>query len=212
MKYRFHPYKREEVRKMLGLDKTTLAIGHIGNFNEQKNHEFLIHVFYEVYKERKDAKLFLAGFGPKEEFIKMLVHTLGLKDRVVFLGVIDNVHEILQAMDVMLLPSLYEGLPLVVVEWQIAALPCIISEVVSRECVYTDLVRLLPLNCTYTRWAKNILEIDTKKRQLYADSVVSLTREHEYDIACEAERLAEFYLQCRDSNAVPMEGCGYGRN
>jgi glycosyltransferase involved in cell wall biosynthesis len=212
MKYRFNLNKREDARESLALEKTTLAIGHIGNFNEQKNHEFLIQVFHEVYKERNDAKLFLAGFGPNENQIKSLVKALGLKDRVVFLGVIDNVHEILQAMDVMLLPSLYEGLPLVVVEWQIAALPCIISEFITRECVYTDLVRFLPLNCGHVRWAKSILEIDTNERKLYAEPVVRLTREHDYDIVREAERLAEFYLQCRDSSAVPIEGCSYDRN
>ncbi len=163
-KYSFDEKTRFKVRKDLGLDETTLAVGHIGNFNKQKNHEYLIKIFEELKKIKRKSKLFLAGYGHCEKEIHNMVRQLNLEQDVIFLGGINNVSSILQAMDIMVLPSLYEGLPLVVVEWQIAALPCVISDTITQECVYTDLVEFEKLESSYHSWAVKIIQLAIRNR------------------------------------------------
>ncbi len=150
--------KRQRMREKLNIDDTILAIGNVGNFNEQKNHYFLINVFKEINRINSKAKLYLAGHGHLEDKVKKLVCELGLEDSVVFLGTVENIQEILQAMDIMVLPSKHEGLPLVVVEWQLSGLPCIISDTITSECVFTDFVKKCSLNDDQIYWAKTILD------------------------------------------------------
>jgi glycosyltransferase involved in cell wall biosynthesis len=158
-KYRFDYKTRKAVRELLNISEDTLVVGHVGNFNEQKNQKFLVKAFKELLKLKEDAKLYLIGTGNNIENVKALVNSLNISDKVEFTGSIDNVPEMLQAMDVMVLPSLYEGLPLVVVEWQIAALPCLVADTVTKECSYTELVHFKSLEDGYIEWAKEILKI-----------------------------------------------------
>lgn len=190
--YAFNEKIREETRKQLGLTDDTMAIGHIGNFNEQKNHTYLIKIFESLQHKKPDSKLFLAGYGHCESNIRSLVKELNLEDKIVFLGVINNVPDILQAMDVMVLPSLYEGLPLVVVEWQIAALPCVISDTVTDECVYTDLVRFESLQNPYEMWAEKIVESVDDNRKNNVDGIIKLSQKNGYDINCNVRDLMQF--------------------
>lgn len=180
--YRFQKEKRQSTRNALKITGDILAIGHIGNFNEQKNHEFLINIFNALYETNNNSRLFLAGYGHCEGNIRELVHRLHLDNAVIFLGVIDNVPDILQAMDVMVLPSLYEGLPLVVVEWQISDLPCLISDVITKECSYSDLVKFQSLKDSYTDWVKAIMNLSKHKRGKDSDDVLYLTGKNGYDI------------------------------
>lgn len=193
-KYRFNADVRERTRKKLRLDNDALAIGHVGNFNKGKNQKYLIHIFKEIKKKNKNAKLFLMGYGRTRKQIEELVRSLDLENDVVFMGSVDNVHEVLQAMDVMCLPSLYEGMPLVAVEWQIAALPCIISDTITRECAYTDLVEFVSLDEPYSVWADKILAADISKRGDIADDVIRETQENGFDIKRNAEELRELII------------------
>ena len=191
-RYAFAPQIREEIRKQLGLTDDTIAVGHVGNFNEQKNHVYLIKSFKRLQYKVPNSKLFLAGYGHCEPEIHSLVKELNLESKVVFLGLINNVPDILQAMDVMVLPSLYEGLPLVVVEWQMASLPCLISDTITDECVYTDLVKFESLENTCETWAVKMMELAENGRKKGRRNMVKLSQEKGYDINYNAQCLMQF--------------------
>ncbi|MGN0376287.1 MAG: glycosyltransferase family 1 protein [Suilimivivens sp.] len=193
-KYRYRADIRRKIRKKLDISDETLAVGHVGNFCRQKNHEYLIHIFKELKEKHEYSKLFLMGYGEETERIKQLVNEMKLENDVVFMGTINNVNEVLQAMDVMCLPSLYEGLPLVAVEWQIAALPCVLSDTITRECAYTDLVEFVSLDEPYSVWADKILEADISRRGEIADDVIRATQENGFDIRKNAEELREIII------------------
>lgn len=150
--FKFNKVIRQKIREQYSLEDR-IAVGHVGNFNYQKNHEFLIELFAELKKKNPKYKLFLMGSG--QEYLdkaKEQVQQLGIEQDVVFMGSINNVPDILQAMDIMLFPSRFEGLPNVVLEWQISGLPCIISDKITSECKVTDLVQYLPIDKGFETW------------------------------------------------------------
>lgn len=161
--YRFDEATRVRIREQLGLKEQTIAIGHVGNFNAQKNQQFLLDVFYALLEQNVNAKLFYMGDGDTIQSVKDCAESMGIHDKVVFTGNISNIPEMLQAMDVMALPSLHEGLPLVVVEWQMAGLPCIVSDNVTNECVFTDFVTFKSLEEIPMEWAKQIVKMAERK-------------------------------------------------
>lgn len=123
-KFKYDKKIRDKKRKELGIKEDTIVIGHIGRFVAQKNHTFLIDIFNQFHKKEKNSILLLAGQGPLQEEIKNKVRELGLDDSVRFLGQRNDANELYQAFDVFLLPSLYEGLPVVGVEAQASGLLC----------------------------------------------------------------------------------------
>lgn len=190
--YKYNAEKRKEVRKILNAVDSTLVIGHVGNFNEQKNQKYLIVVLKEIIKKYSDVKLVLMGDGSTKDTVMNMVSEEGLDSFVVFTGSISNVPDMLQAMDVMLLPSLHEGLPLVVIEWQIAGLPCILSNTITRECAYTDLVHFLSLDSP-DEWAKEILRIARPDREKSANELLIKTKENGYDLSENASELQKYF-------------------
>lgn len=193
--YRYREEVRSMMRSQLDLENDCLAIGHVGGFNRQKNQEYLVHVFNEVVKDKPNSKLFFIGEGNLKTQIQEVVEVLGLSEQVIFMGAISNVQEVLQAMDVMVLPSLYEGLPLVVVEWQIAALPSIISDNVTRECVFSNLVHYMSLESEYESWAKKVLKISENNRTVEAEAVIELAKKSGFDIDMDAIELQRYFKQ-----------------
>ena len=141
---RYSEDARKKIRTELGL-KDEFVVGHIGRFNQQKNHMFLIDVFFEIKKTHENAVLLLCGKGEKESEIRNKVERMGLNDSVKFLGVRSDIPQVLSAMDVFVFPSLYEGMPNTVIEAQATGLPCYISDKITREAGVTDLVTFLPL-------------------------------------------------------------------
>lgn len=131
-KFAFNQEKRDKLRSHLGI-KAELVIGHVGRFMKQKNHDFLIDIFAEVVKEKPDAKLLLIGEGSLENKIKAKVARLSLENNVLFLGVRSDVADLYNVMDIFVLPSFYEGLPVVGVEAQANGLKCLFSDKVTRE-------------------------------------------------------------------------------
>ncbi len=109
-KFRFNAGVRKAIRQELGLDEY-LVIGHVGRFGIEKNHKKLINVFHEVHKANPRTKLVLCGDGEERKNIEDQIQELNLGKDVILLGVINNVNEILQAIDVIVMPSLFEGLP-----------------------------------------------------------------------------------------------------
>lgn len=187
-KYAYRPALREEIRNSLEIKAGELAVVHIGNFNEGKNQQFLIRVFNEIHKDT-NAKLYLAGYGHCEESLRELVNQLGLQDAVVFMGVINNVEEILQAMDIMILPSLHEGLPLVVIESQLAALPCLISDTITKECAFTELVEFKSLSSGAAEWAKDAVQLNQRNREIDANGIMKKAIDNGYDIDADVKNL-----------------------
>jgi glycosyltransferase involved in cell wall biosynthesis len=182
---------REQVREKYDL-RDKFVIGHIGRFVEQKNHEFLIDIFEQIYRVEKRAFLILVGDGEKHQKIKEKINKKGIENAVLFAGVQTNVAQYYQAMDVFLLPSLFEGLGIVAVEAQCSGLPCVISNKVSRECIVTEgQVEICNLDEEAKAWAEVILK---KKDYLRSDSSEQI-KEHGYDILKTSKWLTDFYLE-----------------
>lgn len=137
----------------------TLVIGHVGRFEAVKNHSFLIEIFYELLRKRADSALMLIGKGSLEASIKEKAIEMGINDKVLFMGERNDIDKCMQAMDCFVMPSLYEGLPFVLVEAQAAALPCLISDTINDDAVITPYTRKAPLSETAEKWAVEILHL-----------------------------------------------------
>lgn len=194
--YTYAPAKRMKMRQQLGL-ADELVIGHVGRFNPQKNHSFLLGIFAALLKKEPNAVLLLVGGGKDMSKIQAKARELGIADHVRFLGVRSDVADLMQAMDVFAFPSLYEGLPVTMVEAQAAGLPCIISDKVPPECILTEgLVHVLPLSAGAEAWADAILE---KRNTPRTDRSAEIAA-HGFDITTETVKLQEFYLSAYEQN------------
>lgn len=163
-KYQFNSSIRTKKRKELGIYDKTIVIGHVGRFNKQKNHEKLIDIFLKYKRKNEDTKLLLVGIGPLMDDIKNKVKNLGIEEDVFFLGQRNDVHELMQAMDVFILPSLYEGLGIVLIEAQSAGLPCICTDVIPYEAKVSDNFYQYSLSDSLDNWIENISNNSNGKR------------------------------------------------
>lgn len=191
-KYMWNPEKRAEIRASLGLDEA-FVVGNVARFVEQKNHTFLVEVFHEIKKARPEAKLMLVGQGHLEPCVRNQLEHLGILEDTLFMGVRSDVPELLQAMDVFVLPSLFEGLGIVNVEAQTAGLSCFASEkVVPPEVKLTDLMHYIPLEQSPAYWAEYILShtIPVQKRCDQSQAIIDAG----FDIRTTAEQLNNFYM------------------
>lgn len=188
-RFLFAPRARAEVRSELGVSDRTVAVGHIGRFAAQKNHEFLLDVFGRVVADGLDAILVLAGDGPLRTEMEWKAKTLGLSDRVRFLGQRNDVSKLYQAFDVFCLPSLYEGLGIVAVEAQTAGLPTLLSSEVPREVDVTGTTLFLPIDDAHA-WTEALSKVEPGAR-------IEVRREDfaDYDIDRAAEKLTARYLE-----------------
>ena len=193
-RYEYDTEKRDEYRDKMQIPYDALVIGHVGRFNTQKNHEYIIYIFNEVYKKNKNSYLVLVGTGEKVNEIKELVKKLEIEKNVIFTGVIGNISDYLSAFDVMLLPSLYEGLPLVVIEWQISGLPCIVSDTVTKECAITSLVKFKSIKEKPESWAADIEGLVLQDRKKNTNTILNEIKMAGYDIESGAKRLRELYI------------------
>lgn len=188
--YQYNPAVEEEMRKELGLEGK-FVIGHVGRFFPQKNHTFLVDIFAEVYKQNKNAVLLLVGGGELETEIKGKVEELNLTEAVKFLGVRSDIHRLMQAFDVFILPSLFEGFPVTMVEAQAAGLPCIISDQVPPQCAITDNVEIISLQQSPQQWAERLLTYQNTQKQNTYETIVK----QNFDIKANAKWLQQFYLE-----------------
>lgn len=189
--YSFDASKREEMRRQLDLTDE-LVVGHVGRFNPQKNHAFLLDIFAALLKKEPSAVLLLVGGGEGMPKIQAKAQELGIAEHVRFLGVRSDVADLMQAMDVFVFPSLYEGLPVTMVEAQASGLPCIISDKVPPECILTEgLVNIMPLSASPEAWAEKILAIRAVPRTDRRAEIAA----HGFDITTEAVKLQEFYIK-----------------
>lgn len=162
-RFKFSESARREIRKQYGIKDDDFVIGHVGRFYPQKNHNFLIDVFSEVHKQKPNAKLLLLGDGPLQDNIRQKVGSLGLAEAVVFAGLQKDPAPFYSAMDVFAFPSLWEGLPLTLVEAQYSGLPCVVSENVTKEVFVTNFYD--QLNCFKSKiWMSSIVCFDSVNR------------------------------------------------
>ena len=207
-KFRFQPEVRSYMRKKLGVENM-FVVGHVGRFAPQKNHEYIIDIFWQFHQKVQDSKLILIGDGERMDKIKQKVSALHLDDAVLFEGVQNNVHEYMQAMDAFILPSMYEGLPVVCVEAQAAGLSCVVSKEVTREIKITKNVKFIGIDNEYPvlqsmvqsnqkdskDWVKELVKIRktgiVDDRKLYADKVAK----QGFDIRKQSKKLENYYIK-----------------
>lgn len=190
-RFAFSAEIRAKKRAELGLgDKRVLL--HVGRFHDQKNHTFLVDVFDEVRKADPNTELLLVGVGPLEEGIKEKVNALGLSECVRFLGTRSDVNEIICAADVFLLPSLYEGLPLTLVEAQTSGIPVVCSTAVTDETKLTEQYNALDLTAPLSEWVKAVLSAPLSHDRTEAYLTV---RGKNYDCHDVADRMRDFYIE-----------------
>lgn len=158
-KYEFNEDIRNLYRKELGIAAGTFVLGHVGRFEKVKNHSFLIEIFNEVLKKKENSALILIGKGPLEASIKEEVKKIGIESKVMFIGERNDVDRCMQAMDFFVMPSLYEGLPFVLVEAQAASLPCAISDTINNDAVICPSTRRITLRQNAAEWAEEILKV-----------------------------------------------------
>ncbi len=189
-KYIYNEKIRNKIRKHLKIEDK-FVIGHIGRFSEHKNHDFLLDIFKEIYIENNNSVLLLIGKGPLESKIKSKINNLGLSKNVIFLGVINDIYNILQAIDVFLFPSLSEGFGIALLEAQASGLKCFTSkDVVPLDVKVTNLLEYISLNSSPDIWANKILKYkcgyerkDTSKEIINSG----------YDIKVQSEWFQKFY-------------------
>lgn len=191
-KFKYDEKIRKSKRKELGIENNTLVIGHIGRFVQQKNHSFLIDVFEKIHKKNPDSILLLAGQGPLMDEIKDKVNNLKLQDSVKFLGQRSDVSELYQVFDIFLLPSIYEGLGMVLIEAECSGLPCFVSKDVPEVAKVTNNLDFISLDIKPDIWANKILEkLNNYKRKDCLKDV----QKAGYDIKIEVKKLEEYYVK-----------------
>lgn len=160
-KYKFNETTRKKYRKKLDLEGK-IVYGHVGRFHRQKNHEFLIDVFYEIQK-KQDSILLLIGRGELEDQIQKKVHKLKIDNKVIFLGFREDINNLLNAMDIFLFPSMQEGLPISVIEAQTSGLPTFVSNAIPEEANISDnFYRIDTFDAT--KWTNKILNVKLQNR------------------------------------------------
>lgn len=193
-KFSYNDEVRTKKRKELGINNEFI-IGHVGRFSYAKNHKFLIDTFSEVLKINSSAILLIIGTGDKFNEIKRYVSHLNLTNNVQFLGNRSDVSELYQAMDAFVLPSLFEGVPLVGIEAQFSDLPCIFSDKVPVEVSFSKNAQFLSLNSSAKEWAEKILSCSITNRNSYRNDII----DSPYNIKIAHNILEDYYLNLLDS-------------
>lgn len=193
-KFCFDQDVREQMRSQLSIHKETLVIGCVARFSHQKNLLFAIDVFHKIHGKVKDSMLILVGDGEQRTLIESRISEYGLHDSVILTGVVSNVPNYELAMDIYLMPSFYEGLPLSLIEAQISGLKCFVSTGIPKEVDKTGLVTFLPLEDGADKWADMILVYKHYVRRSYVEEL----KVAGYDAETSAKNLQDFYLKVLD--------------
>jgi len=196
-KFKYDENIRTELRKELKIENK-FVIGHVGRFVKVKNQGFIVDIFNEIQKEKGNSILLFIGdkygsTGDKHastfDELKCKVKKLNLEGKVIFLPPRNDIHKIYQAFDLFLFPSLYEGLGMVLIEAQIAGLPCITSDAVPADAKISNLATFLSLSKTADYWSKKCIELSDVKRKSHVDEA----KKNSFDIVEEAKKLEKIY-------------------
>ncbi|MEY8410863.1 glycosyltransferase family 1 protein [Lachnospiraceae bacterium 62-26] len=190
-KFRFNKEKREKIREELGISDNTIVVGHVGRFTRAKNHDFLIR-FYKSYRELVfKSELWLVGDGELKKDIQKLAEANDLGDSVRFINVTKQVENYMQAMDVFVFPSIFEGLGIVLIEAQASGLPCIVSENIQKEAdIGAGIVFQLDLRENMDKWIETVNRALEMKRK---DNIKNII-ESGFSIYDSAKKLESLYF------------------
>lgn len=187
-RFRFDPQKRDEIRAKLGIGKDTICIGHVGRFYPQKNHEFLINTFYKYHKRNANSILLLIGDGPLLQKAKEQTEQLNISDSILFAGIQKDTAPYYSAMDAFCFPSLWEGLPLVLVEVEYNALPALVSDRITSEVQVTENMKYLSLEDA-DKWQNALARITPRTN---AEAKINSDK---FDIDKAYKNLKKIYLE-----------------
>ncbi|OBW94402.1 glycosyltransferase [Gallibacterium salpingitidis] len=188
----FKPEVSQQLREQFQLDNNTIVLGHVGNFEPVKNHQFLLRIMQQLAAQEQPYKLFLVGVGPQQAEQQQWVKEHHLTDKVVFLGYRKDVPQLLNLFDLFLLPSLFEGFPLSTLESQCNGLPTLVSNTVTDEVAVTDLVHFYPINGTVDSW---VTAIEQTKLNQQRESYATRMREQGFSIEQHIQQLLDYYQQ-----------------
>lgn len=187
--FKYDSKLRESARKELGIDRETTVFGHVGRFTSEKNHSFILQIF-KCILTHENAVLLLVGDGPLRKTIEKEAEDRSIDKQVKFLGVREDIPALMNCMDVMIFPSVYEGLPVTLVEAQCTGLHCLISDCISDECVLTeDLITYMSLEEAACAWADKAIRMSTYERYSHSDNIAKAG----FDIKENAKWLQNFY-------------------
>jgi glycosyltransferase involved in cell wall biosynthesis len=197
----FHTEKDPSIKEGLQLPPDAFVIGHVGRFDEQKNHTFLLDIFREVADANPRARLLLIGDGPLRSSIERQASVLGLTQHVVFAGLRTDVPRVLLgAVDVFVMPSLYEGLPLAGIEAQAAGLPCVVSDAITRELdILPQMIRRLPLSTPASVWADSVLATKPLAATVGREQALKALEHSRFNITNSVAHLQRIYNESRVS-------------
>lgn len=192
-KFAYNEVNADEIRRQYGV-KTKYLLGHVGRFTVQKNHAFLIDVFSELCKNRGDCTLMLLGNGEFLESIKNKVKELNLSENVIFVDFQEDIYKYYSAMDLLLLPSLFEGLPVTLIEAQANGLPQLVSSAVTKECDLTGLTHFYPLSEGCLKWARKTGEMLDNGSERNAD-VKDKIEKSGFSLKSQAKVISKLYFE-----------------
>ena len=190
-KFEFSKTVRRSIRRELDVPQDAFVIGHVGRFNKVKNQGFLLEVERAICARLDNVFLVYVGDGDQRCEVQAMAVDMGISDKVRFAGVRNDVCDCMSAFDVFALPSLYEGLPLVLVEAQTSGLPCLITNTIPSDCDLTSLIRRLPLD--HHSWAKEIISLEGGV-EFERKSNVSELASRGFEVSVAAENMQRFYL------------------
>lgn len=188
--FRYNENEYKNLRKNFGFADDEFIIGNVGKFILQKNHFFILSIFSEII-QKIPAKLLLIGEGELKESVEAKAKEMGMEQSVIFTGVRADISDLLKSMDLFLFPSLYEGLPVALIEAQSAGLSCLISDRIPEESIITGVVSRYSLDKSEKNWADKAIELRTKIRYDTYDEIVRSG----YDIRENAKRLQNYYIR-----------------
>lgn len=189
--YKFNQSIRSNIRKSLNIEDNDIVLGHVGRFSSEKNHIFLLDIFNELLNLDKKFKLILVGEGNLENEIRNHISKLNLHNNVILLGKVNNVHEILNGLDIFILPSIFEGVPVSAIEAQASGLKCFLSDSITKNVNIND-VEYIALSDGAKKWADTIINtiIDNKVRINQYRNI----KKYGFDIEREASKLQQYYI------------------
>lgn len=193
-KYLYSDGVRKQIRAELEYNDNAIVLGHVGVFNDQKNQLFLLDILSQlIQKHSREYKMLLIGQGSLLEQAKNKAKDLKIEDNVIFYGTTDKIHKMLSAMDIFVMPSLYEGLPLSLVEAQASGLPILASNTITQEVNLTGNVEFYELKNQASDWADRIERLCVQDRNASKQVVLQKISNAGYDIESEMQKLHSIY-------------------
>ena len=192
-RYRFSDIYRTQIRTRYSISESTIVLGHVGKIYKPKNHPFLIDIFSSYHKRNPDSRLLLVGDGVMRKEIEERVLSLGLNEVVIFAGMQRDPEKYLSAMDAFVFPSIWEGMPLSMIEAQASGIPCIASNTIDKGVVVTDYVKRLEIDKGEQVWVEELMNISKIDRNKSSDANIQKIIQAGYDANINAHQLETIY-------------------